>query len=354
MSSEGNPILGVGRSTSPTGVGSDPTPMDNLLSKAPTWYKGDAYRAEYARLYQLKKEAVERLLNCYDELRRAKEPAVSEDGTRRPVGARAAPAVPSKAPASSSGAHPAFKVLGSIYLGEHLEPAQLVAWPVPLPETEFEGMGLDTQTAYVQMAERRMFWTKKHLDNVTREMLALIELVGNELTRIHADQAAISQWLGRDKDAEVRRENAKSALAVKLREEAATSKRREGELSDEDAAHLAEGLAEAQMILEDDDPAVEALIDQLRRHEKHGDLFVGYLPRSVGSEESRAYLMRPLPDQNGVRIHIVAPRQNLWMIAEKYYGNPNEWPRIAEANRDLIKNPHVIQPDWKLKIPPQK
>jgi nucleoid-associated protein YgaU len=33
------------------------------------------------------------------------------------------------------------------------------------------------------------------------------------------------------------------------------------------------------------------------------------------------------------------------------HGNYAKWPKIYNANRDLIKNPTVIQPGWKLKVP---
>lgn len=42
----------------------------------------------------------------------------------------------------------------------------------------------------------------------------------------------------------------------------------------------------------------------------------------------------------------------LWRIAEEHYGNPYLWPKIYEANRHLIRNPHVIFPKQLLVIPP--
>lgn len=40
---------------------------------------------------------------------------------------------------------------------------------------------------------------------------------------------------------------------------------------------------------------------------------------------------------------------NLSKIAKNYPGLT--WQKIYEANKDIIKNPDVIQPGWKLKIP---
>jgi nucleoid-associated protein YgaU len=48
-------------------------------------------------------------------------------------------------------------------------------------------------------------------------------------------------------------------------------------------------------------------------------------------------------------------RDCLWNIAKKpkIYDNPFLWPKIWQGNRDQIKNPDVIQPGQKLKIPPK-
>ena len=46
-------------------------------------------------------------------------------------------------------------------------------------------------------------------------------------------------------------------------------------------------------------------------------------------------------------------RDCLWNIAKKpkIYDNAFLWPKIWQGNRDMVKNPDVIQPGWKLKIP---
>lgn len=42
---------------------------------------------------------------------------------------------------------------------------------------------------------------------------------------------------------------------------------------------------------------------------------------------------------------------SLSKIAKKFYGDANSWKRIFEANKDIVKNPDLIQPGWKLRIP---
>lgn len=53
------------------------------------------------------------------------------------------------------------------------------------------------------------------------------------------------------------------------------------------------------------------------------------------------YVVRYIPEN----------RDCLWKIAKHYYGDGRKWPVIHEANKDLISNPHLIQPGWRLKIP---
>lgn len=45
----------------------------------------------------------------------------------------------------------------------------------------------------------------------------------------------------------------------------------------------------------------------------------------------------------------------LWNIAgnTEIYGDPNQWPKIWQANTSLIRNPDIIQPGWVLTIPPK-
>ncbi len=52
------------------------------------------------------------------------------------------------------------------------------------------------------------------------------------------------------------------------------------------------------------------------------------------------------------KIYEVKPGDSLSKIARKEYGDANKWPRIFEANQDILKDPNKIYPGQQLKIPP--
>mgnify|MGYP000211532867 CR=1 FL=1 len=52
------------------------------------------------------------------------------------------------------------------------------------------------------------------------------------------------------------------------------------------------------------------------------------------------------------KIYTVVAGDSLSKIAKREYGDASEWKRIFEANQDVIKNPDLINPGQKLKIPP--
>ena len=55
--------------------------------------------------------------------------------------------------------------------------------------------------------------------------------------------------------------------------------------------------------------------------------------------------------EGAVQEYTVAKGDSLSKIGEKYGVS---WKEIFEANKDQIKNPDLIQPGWKLKIPSKK
>jgi nucleoid-associated protein YgaU len=57
------------------------------------------------------------------------------------------------------------------------------------------------------------------------------------------------------------------------------------------------------------------------------------------------------PKANDETIYVVKYKDQLTEISKKYYGNFIEWKRIYAANKDKIKNPHLIFPGQELVIP---
>lgn len=51
------------------------------------------------------------------------------------------------------------------------------------------------------------------------------------------------------------------------------------------------------------------------------------------------------------KTHIVKSGDTLMGLAKRYYGNSNEYKKIYNANKNLIKNPNLIKDGWKLVIP---
>lgn len=51
------------------------------------------------------------------------------------------------------------------------------------------------------------------------------------------------------------------------------------------------------------------------------------------------------------RTYTVQAGDSLSKISQQFYGNPREYQKIFEANRDQLKNPDQIQPGQRLVIP---
>jgi nucleoid-associated protein YgaU len=49
--------------------------------------------------------------------------------------------------------------------------------------------------------------------------------------------------------------------------------------------------------------------------------------------------------------YVVVKGDSLSKIASRQYGDAQQWRRIFEANRDLIKDPDLIYPGQQLRIP---
>jgi nucleoid-associated protein YgaU len=54
---------------------------------------------------------------------------------------------------------------------------------------------------------------------------------------------------------------------------------------------------------------------------------------------------------NGARTYVVTKGDSLSAIAQREYGDAQEWRRIYDANRDTIKDPDLIYPGQTLRLP---
>jgi nucleoid-associated protein YgaU len=60
--------------------------------------------------------------------------------------------------------------------------------------------------------------------------------------------------------------------------------------------------------------------------------------------------VQPAPTQ-AVREYTIKSGDSLSKIAKQFYGNAAQWQKIYNANADQIKNPDMIFPGQKIKIP---
>ena len=61
----------------------------------------------------------------------------------------------------------------------------------------------------------------------------------------------------------------------------------------------------------------------------------------------------PAPAEEDVQFYVIVKGDNLSKIAKHFYGDPNKYPLIFEANREVIQDPNLIFPGQKIRIPKQ-
>jgi chromosome segregation ATPase len=70
-----------------------------------------------------------------------------------------------------------------------------------------------------------------------------------------------------------------------------------------------------------------------------------------GSPTPTVATTAPAPALAPDRIHTVAEGDSLTRISLRYYGTPNRWQEIYDANRDVLKGENALRPGQRLKIP---
>lgn len=71
------------------------------------------------------------------------------------------------------------------------------------------------------------------------------------------------------------------------------------------------------------------------------------------SQVEGAELQHP-PEAEQVEYYIIEQGDTLSKIAKQFYGDANKYPRIFEANREVIKDANLIFPGQKIRIPPEQ
>lgn len=70
-----------------------------------------------------------------------------------------------------------------------------------------------------------------------------------------------------------------------------------------------------------------------------------------GVSEVKADGVNAPPQPAPVEYYVIQKGDSLSAIAKRYYGNAKDYPRIFDANREVIKNPDLIYPGQKIRIP---
>jgi nucleoid-associated protein YgaU len=72
---------------------------------------------------------------------------------------------------------------------------------------------------------------------------------------------------------------------------------------------------------------------------------------NVVAGSSSAPETTPAPAPAAGRTYVVVKGDTLSQIAEREYGDASRWREIYQANRATIKNPNLIYPGQKLRLP---
>jgi len=60
----------------------------------------------------------------------------------------------------------------------------------------------------------------------------------------------------------------------------------------------------------------------------------------------------PAPEP-AVKYYTIEKGDTLWKIAQDSYGNGNDYQKLFEANKEVIKDPDKIYPGQKIRVPPK-
>jgi LysM repeat protein len=165
--------------------------------------------------------------------------------------------------------------------------------------------------------------------------------------RRRAEEAkAKAEALKQEREAKARAEAARQRdeAAKKAKAEAEAKKKAEAEAKKkaEEAKKKAEAEAKKKAEAAAKKAEAEAKAAELRR--KQADARARREAAAKAREEAEAKAAAE-------RIYVVKRGDTLSGIAKELLGKAGRWPEIFEANKDVIENPNLIRPGWKLRIP---
>ena len=124
----------------------------------------------------------------------------------------------------------------------------------------------------------------------------------------------------------------------------------EDEAPEKIKAHIEEenpGVSNLEVSVEDGVATISGQADSAEAMEK-AVLMAGNV-KGIGEVRADG-LTAPAPVQE-VQYYEIQSGDTLSAIAKKYYGNASDYPRIFEANREVIKDANLIYPGQKIRIP---
>lgn len=74
------------------------------------------------------------------------------------------------------------------------------------------------------------------------------------------------------------------------------------------------------------------------------------LPRTA-AVEADSVAPKPLAEQDKPDVYTILPGDTLWDIAKRYLGAGSRYPAIYQKNRGVIRDPNLIHPDERVKVP---
>ncbi|WP_296321590.1 LysM peptidoglycan-binding domain-containing protein [Reyranella sp.] len=71
----------------------------------------------------------------------------------------------------------------------------------------------------------------------------------------------------------------------------------------------------------------------------------------MGVGEVKIAGVAPASVDDGTQYYLIKSGDTLSAVAKQFYGDANKYPKIFEANREVIKDPNQIFPGQKIRIP---